>query len=129
MRIAELGTEVGESTRTIRYYESIGLLEQPPRTPLGYRDFNRSAAGRIRLIRTFQTAGFTLDDIARLLTIRDPTHRVTPDELNFIATRQAQIDARLAAATSLRAHLEELARTARVPPRDRPNTPITNADN
>jgi len=38
VKIGELGDLCGVSAKTIRYYESIGLLDEPPRTPSGYRD-------------------------------------------------------------------------------------------
>jgi DNA-binding transcriptional MerR regulator len=37
LKIGELACQTGLSVKTIRYYESRGLLEQPPRTQGGYR--------------------------------------------------------------------------------------------
>ena len=61
MRIGELATYVHESSSTIRFYESIGLLPGPYRTPNHYRDYGQEAIAQIQLIRALQTAGFSLD--------------------------------------------------------------------
>jgi DNA-binding transcriptional MerR regulator len=45
MRIGELAEQVGVNPKTIRYYESIGLLPQPPRADAGYRIYYRSSEG------------------------------------------------------------------------------------
>ena len=39
MRIGELADAADVNTKTVRYYESIGLMPEPPRTPSGYRDY------------------------------------------------------------------------------------------
>ena len=47
MRIGELGQQGGVSPKTIRYYEELGLLDEPDRTPSGYRDYDESAVERM----------------------------------------------------------------------------------
>ena len=54
MKIGELGEQCGVTAKTIRYYESIGLLEEPGRTPSGYRDYGDAAVERLRFIRDAQ---------------------------------------------------------------------------
>ena len=51
MRIGELAATAGVTTKTIRYYESIGLLPEPARTPSGYRDYDETYADRLTFIR------------------------------------------------------------------------------
>ncbi|MGH9027704.1 MAG: MerR family DNA-binding transcriptional regulator, partial [Acidimicrobiia bacterium] len=48
MQIGELAQHTGVSTKTIRYYETIGVLPAPARTPAGYRDYAPHAADRLR---------------------------------------------------------------------------------
>ena len=55
MRIGELAAELGLNPKTIRYYEEIGLLPQPRRTPAGYRLYE--AADRERLAFILTSAG------------------------------------------------------------------------
>ena len=44
MRIGDLGDLVGINPKTIRYYESIGLLPAPERQPSGYRDYTATTS-------------------------------------------------------------------------------------
>jgi MerR family transcriptional regulator, copper efflux regulator len=71
MRIGELARVSGASADTIRYYERIGLMPAPRRTPGGYREYPAGAANRIRIIRNAAQLGFPLQEIARVLRIRD----------------------------------------------------------
>ena len=45
MRIGELAQQAGISTKAIRYYEQIGILAPPARTPSGYRSYDQAALG------------------------------------------------------------------------------------
>ena len=71
MRIGELARASGVSADTIRYYERIGLMPAPRRTPGGYREYPAGAANRLRIIRNAAQLGFPLQEIARVLRIRD----------------------------------------------------------
>jgi DNA-binding transcriptional MerR regulator len=71
MRIGELADRVGVNTKTIRYYESIGLVPQPPRTGAGYRIYGAEDEARLVFIKTAQHLGLSLDEIREVLTLRD----------------------------------------------------------
>ena len=71
MRIGELASRTGITTKTIRFWESTGLLADPPRSPSGYRDYGPAAIDRLEFIRHAQTAGLTLDEIRQVLAISD----------------------------------------------------------
>ncbi|MCH8991615.1 MAG: heavy metal-responsive transcriptional regulator [Acidobacteria bacterium] len=70
MRIGELAQEIGVNTKTIRYYEDIGVLPPPDRAPNGYRDYGGEAVGRLRFVRDAQATGLTLTEIASILDLR-----------------------------------------------------------
>jgi DNA-binding transcriptional MerR regulator len=126
MHISEFASRVDETPRTIRFYESIGILPDPEREPNDYRNYNDSDCDRVRLIRTFQAAGFALDDIARLLTIRDTQNPVGDNDLRFIAEKQSEVDAQLHTITEFRTQLANLFAT-RPTTKERP-WPPTDAD-
>lgn len=71
---------VGISTDTLRLYERKGLLAPPLRSTNGYRCYSRDSLGRVRLIRAALSIGFTLDELAKILRVRDaggaPCHKV-----------------------------------------------------
>ncbi len=54
MRIGELAPQVGVNPKTIRCYESIGVLPEPGRKSSGYRDYDESYAGRLTFILSAQ---------------------------------------------------------------------------
>lgn len=70
MRIGELADSAGVSTKTVRYYESIGLLPEPGRTPSGYRDYGEDAVERLRFVRDAQATGLSLAEIASVLELK-----------------------------------------------------------
>ena len=51
LRVAELAAAVGVGSDTIRYYEKIGLLLQPERTPAGYRIYDPAVVDRLQFIQ------------------------------------------------------------------------------
>jgi len=69
MSIGELAADTATPISTVRFYERKGLLPPPPRES-GKRRYPPSAADRVRLIRMWQNAGFSLGEIAQLLTDR-----------------------------------------------------------
>lgn len=64
--ISELAEEFDISTRAIRYYEEIGLLN-PKRTPGNHRIFTRKDRARLKLILRGKRLGFTLEEIKHVL--------------------------------------------------------------
>jgi DNA-binding transcriptional MerR regulator len=71
VRIGQLAGRAGVTTKTIRFYESIGLLPDPPRTPSGYRDYAEADSDRLTFIRTAQRLGLSLDEIREIIALRD----------------------------------------------------------
>ena len=70
MRIGELAKEVEVPTKTIRYYEEIGLFPAAPRTEGGYREYGREAVELLQYIRKAQFLGLSLSEIKELAEIR-----------------------------------------------------------
>ena len=67
MNIGELAKRSGLTHSRIRFYESAGLLAAVDRRPNGYRTYTPEAVIVLDLITTAQKAGFTLDEIRKLL--------------------------------------------------------------
>ena len=73
--IGNVAREAGVGVETIRFYERRGLIDQPPR-PVngGFRVYPQETIRRIRFVRQAQELGFSLREIAELLSLRaDPT--------------------------------------------------------
>ena len=60
MRIGELAKKVGITTQAIRYYERIGLFENPARNPSGYRIYEDDAVDFLMFVKKAQSLGFKL---------------------------------------------------------------------
>jgi len=69
LRIGELGARLGLSTATLRYYESLGLLGEPERSPSGYRLFDEDDEERLRFILRAKALDLSLDEIRSLLDL------------------------------------------------------------
>jgi len=71
MRIGELARRLNLNPKTVRYYESIGVLPAPERTSSGYRDYDGSYVDRLTFIRTAQRLGITLDEVKEILRFQE----------------------------------------------------------
>ena len=68
LRINEVAAEAGLTTRAIRYYEELGLLEPAGRSGGDYRLYDQSDLERLLFIRSLRDdAGFSLAQIRQLL--------------------------------------------------------------
>jgi len=63
MRIGELASLVGISTRAIRHYHDIGLLPEPARTANGYREYSLRDAVELARVRRLTELGLSLDEV------------------------------------------------------------------
>lgn len=71
MKIGELAATMGVSTKSIRYYESIGVLDEPARTAAGYRSYGPQAIERLEFVKQAQASGLALAEIKSILEIKD----------------------------------------------------------
>lgn len=70
MRIGELAKQSGAGVQALRFYERSGLLPRPSRTRAGYRVYSDADLRRVDLIRQAKRLGFSLDEIKRILRLR-----------------------------------------------------------
>jgi DNA-binding transcriptional MerR regulator len=112
MRIGELAERVGVTTKTIRYYESIGLVAPPDRTASGYRSYGRDALDRLVFIRDAQATGLTLAEIHSVLELKDQGERSCEHTRALLHRHIDEIDAQLTRLADTRKELVRLARRA-----------------
>lgn len=111
LTISGLARAGGVGVETIRYYQRRGLLAEPAR-PSGsggtIRRYGDADVRRLRFIRSAQTAGFTLVEIAELLALDagEDRHRVR----ELAAARVEALDAEIAKLRQARDALQRLAR-------------------
>lgn len=121
LRSGELARLCGVSTDTLRHYERIGVLAKPPRTNAGYRRYPASALGRVRLVRRAMAVGFSLEELARVLRVRDDGGAPCREVRELAAAKLAAIERRIEELATLRDQLRTLlqewdGRLARTPP-------------
>ncbi|MFI7102454.1 MerR family transcriptional regulator [Streptomyces sp. NPDC050161] len=105
MRIGELAAQAGMTKDTIRFYEKLGLVTGR-RLSNGYRDFPPETVIWLHYIRTAQSLGFSLAEIARHgEELRDAPNAA--EALSVLLKEKIQvIDARMAELAALRTDLE-----------------------
>ena len=69
LKISELAGRIGLSTHTIRFYEKHGLIEASERSESGYRLYSAADVNRAAFVKTARNIGFSLEDIAQLLSL------------------------------------------------------------
>lgn len=90
--ISKLAQEAGVNVETIRFYEKKGLIQQPLKPIQGYRQYPDETLERIRFIKRAKELGFTLDEIAHLLSLEElPCSQVQALSQHKLNTVQAKL--------------------------------------
>src|ERR1022692_4243876 len=108
MQSGELARLSGVSTDTLRHYERVGVLAKPPRTNSGYRRYPSSALDRVRLVRRAISVGFSLEELARVLRIRDQGGAPCQQVRDLALSKLEEINRRMEELTVVRDHLQIL---------------------
>lgn len=77
--IGKLAQAAGVNIETIRYYQRIGLITEPPRPASGYRLYPSDTVDRLHFIQRAKELGFTLVEIAELLKLDQGNCKETRD--------------------------------------------------
>lgn len=105
VQIGELAKTAGVTTKTIRYYESIGVLDEPQRTESGYRTYGPGAIERLDFVRQAQSSGLALAEIRSILEIKDDGGQACQHTTALLRGHLDELDARI---VELEAAREEL---------------------
>lgn len=113
MRIGELADRTGTTTKTIRYYEDIGLLPEPDRDFNDYRDYSEDAVERLAFIRDAQATGFTLTEIASILDLRSQGETTCHHVIDLLERHMTALDQHIETLLQTREKLASLTARAR----------------
>ncbi len=109
LTIGQVARDAGVGVETVRFYERQGLIEPPPRDPVNrYRRYPEAAVRRIVFIRQAQSLGFSLREIAELLSLRANPGASCGDVRHRAEAKLAEINRKRAQLEVFRAALEEL---------------------
>ena len=106
MTIGRVAEAAGVNVETIRFYQRLGLLAEPPRPPGGVRRYGGEFVSRLRFVKRAQQLGFSLAEIQRLLVLEDP--QSCGKARTLAAEKLALVEARLADLQRMRGILKEL---------------------
>ena len=94
--IGTLSKETACHIETIRFYERIGLLSHPVRSPGGYRLYERAHVKRLTFLRRARALGFSLDEVRRLLRLADERARPCAEVRGLAAAHLDDVRAKIA---------------------------------
>jgi DNA-binding transcriptional MerR regulator len=112
MKIGELSGLTSVPTKTIRYYEEIGVLPPARRSQNGYRDYGPDAADRLAFVKDAQATGLTLGEISTVLRLRGSGEPTCDHVRRLLADHLERLDSRIEALRATRRRLAEMLRRA-----------------
>ena len=108
MSIGVAAAAAGVNVQTLRYYERRGILDAPPRTEAGYRQYDAATVDRLLFIKRAQELGFTLGEIQELLSLRIEHAAACSDVETKARAKLAQVEQKIRGLQRLRDALEGL---------------------
>ncbi len=107
--IGALSKGTGCHIETIRYYERIGLMPKPPRSPGGHRLYQDDHLRRLTFIRRSRELGFTLEEVRGLLRLVDGGSYTCAEVKTLTLDHAAEVRRKVADLRKLERVLKEMA--------------------
>jgi DNA-binding transcriptional MerR regulator len=108
MQISTYAQKTNLSSKTIRFYEEIGLLPPPRRLGNGYRDYDSRDVARARFVAGARSLDFSLDDIEEILALRERREAPCRVVLDLLVEKADEIGRRIEELQRIEAELREL---------------------
>ncbi|MDC3332162.1 heavy metal-responsive transcriptional regulator [Ilumatobacter sp.] len=108
MQIGELANTAGVTTKTIRYYEAIGVLDEPARTDSGYRSYGPAAVERLDFVKQAQSTGLALAEIKSILEIKDQGGQTCEHTKALLRQHLDELDERIVELQAARVELQAM---------------------
>lgn len=121
MNIKDAAARSGLPAKTIRYYESIGLLA-PDRAENGYRQYGETDLHKLGFLARARALGFSIEDCRHLLSLDGDASRSSADVKALAQQHIRQIGEKISELKAMRASLQKLASACHGD--DRPDCPI-----
>ncbi|WP_249011806.1 MerR family DNA-binding protein [Conexibacter sp. DBS9H8] len=109
--VTQIAAAVGLPSRTVRYYDSIGLVSPSARSDAGYRLYDAEAEGKLRFVRQAKALGFSLEEVRQLIAAAESgcCGQVVPELQRLLSEKVAEIDQRIGELSAFRQHLVDYA--------------------
>jgi DNA-binding transcriptional MerR regulator len=108
--ISDLAEEFGVTTRTIRYYEELGLLN-PERSEGGRRLYSSSDLARLKLVLRGKRFGFSLEEIREMVLLFDEDRtgeKQLKRTIEYGEEKLAEVNERICELVEIREEIERL---------------------
>ena len=122
MNIGTAAETTGVPAKTIRYYESIGLIPPATRAENGYRHYTEFDVETLRFIQHSRRLGFSVKDVGNLLELWGDKDRSSADVKALALQQISEVEQRIKELETIRRTLIDL--TERCHGNDRPECPI-----
>jgi len=122
MNIGTVSKKSGVSAKTIRYYESIGLIPKADRADNGYRDYGQNDVETLRFIKRSRGMGFSVGNVSSLLDLWLNKDRASADVKRVALKHIEDVEKRIHELETIRDTLKNL--TTCCQGDDRPDCPI-----
>ncbi|WP_129127528.1 MerR family transcriptional regulator [Geomonas oryzae] len=106
--IGEVASALGLTTRTIRYWEEVGIIESVPRSDGATRGFTPYYVRRIKFIIKLKELGLTIREMQELYAAygeAKQTERMVPRLVEILDEHIEKIDEKMASLASLRSDI------------------------
>lgn len=113
LSIGALGKATGTKPETIRFYEQIGILLEPERTPGNYRSYGAEHLRRLSFVRRARDLGFPLDVVRAMLELADQPDRPCGEVDALVLEQLSEVERKIADLQRLRDELDRLAHQCR----------------
>jgi MerR family transcriptional regulator, mercuric resistance operon regulatory protein len=105
----EIAKRTGCNIETVRYYEKVGILPEPPRTSGGHRVYGEEHLKRLVFVRRSRELGFSIEEITGLLSLVDGGD-YSCSEVHALTVKHIEsIQSKIADLTRLETNLTEMA--------------------
>ena len=122
LNIGQAAAASGVSAKMIRHYEDVGMLPAAKRTESGYRQYGDADVQTLRFIRHSRDLGFSLTEIAELLSLWQNRRRSSRQVRELAQAHIQELDEKLKELQAMKATLEHLVHCCHGD--DRPDCPI-----
>ena len=105
--VKQIAESVGLPSRTIRYYDRIGLVSPAERSESGYRLYGPEDEGKLRFVRQAKGLGLSLEEIRGLIAAaeRGSCGEVVPELGRVLDDKMAEVDRQIAELQEFRERL------------------------
>ena len=126
LKIGQLAKELGTTTKTLRFYEEIGLLSTSMRSNAGYRLYNADALSEARILLGLRRLGLSIDELKTLFASK-PDGLMRKQLISIMDEKILDMDISLGVLQGRRDDMEARYQALLSTPSDRPDACVCDA--